>query len=87
MTDIAPDMIMQRLKGFIEDRLLNQHNIAPDDDLLMTGLIDSLAVMSLIAFIEETFSFKIPFEDVVYENFMSLDTITQYIHNALSQNA
>lgn len=87
MTDFQHDKAMALLKTYIEDTLLNHQGITADEDLLMSGLVDSLGVMSLIAFIEKTFSFKIPSEDVVYENFMTLETITTYISGMRTENA
>ena len=67
------------LKTFIETFLLNGHTVSTQDNLLLSGQVDSLGVMSLVAFIEETFELKIPFEDVVIENFMSIETMAAYV--------
>lgn len=67
------------LKAFVETSLLNGQSVATEENLLLSGLVDSLGVMSLVAHIEETFGFKIPFEDVVIENFMSIDTMSAYV--------
>ncbi len=53
--------------------------IEPDDDLFSNGVLDSLAVLQLVMFIEERYSIKVSDEDVVYENFKSISTIAQYI--------
>lgn len=53
--------------------------ITIEDDLLNSGLIDSLGIMRLIAFIENEFDLKIPPQDMVIENFMSVEAIVAYI--------
>lgn len=53
--------------------------IDKDDDLLGSGLVDSLGMMKLISFIEKTFKLKIPAEDMVIENFMTVSCITTYL--------
>ncbi len=58
--------------------------MAADENLLLSGLVDSLGVMSLVAYMEETFGFKIPFDDVVIENFMSIEAMTAYVQGRQS---
>ena len=54
-------------------------DITPDDDLLGSGLVDSLGMMKLISFIENEFELKIPAEDMVIENFMTVSCISTYL--------
>ena len=51
----------------------------PDDDLLATGVLDSLGLMQLVLFIEERLGVKVPDEDVVIENFRSVSALTAYL--------
>jgi len=53
-----------------------------DDDLLNSGLIDSMSVMRMIAFIEEEFGVKIPPQDMVIEHFLTVDAIAGYLQHA-----
>jgi acyl carrier protein len=55
--------------------------IKPDDDLLGSGVVDSLGILRLVLFIEEQFSFKVPDEDVVIDNFQSVAALTQYLQS------
>ena len=68
---------------FIQDEFVNKRggNISEDDDLLSSGLIDSLGILKLISFMEEKFAMEIPSEDVVYENFHSIESMSQYLAN------
>ena len=50
-----------------------------EDDLLGSGIVDSLGVMSLVYFVEQTFGFEVPPEDVTVDNFLSVETLTRYI--------
>ncbi len=54
-------------------------NISASDDLLSAGIIDSLGVLQMVAFIEERFGFQVPDEDVVYENFHSIQALANYL--------
>jgi acyl carrier protein len=53
--------------------------IKEDEDLLSSGLIDSLGILKLVSFIEERFNIQIPPEDVVFENFNSVEAMSQYL--------
>ena len=67
---------------YIQENLLSKKGeieLSPEDDLLGSGLLDSMGVMRLVGFVEETFSIKIPPEDIVIENFMDVKSITNYI--------
>lgn len=52
-----------------------------NDDLLGSGLIDSLGMMKLILFIENEFNVKVPPEDMTIENFMTVKHINEYLIN------
>lgn len=67
---------------YIQNNLLigkGEIELSPEDDLLASGLIDSMGVMRLVGFVEETFKIKIPPEDIVIENFMDVKAITNYV--------
>ncbi|MEL7067616.1 MAG: acyl carrier protein [Cyanobacteria bacterium J06581_3] len=72
---------------YISDTLLDgQEQVAADDDLLGEEIIDSMGVMQLIAFIEETFECKIPQADLTIVNFRTIEAIDRYLaKNYLNQ--
>jgi len=59
-------------------------NLSNDDSLLEKGIIDSTGVLELVAFIEETYQFKIKDEELVPENLDSIKNILQFIQNRLN---
>ncbi|HEX6047645.1 MAG TPA: acyl carrier protein [Gemmatimonadaceae bacterium] len=71
----------ERLARYIATDLLNQPDlvIGEDEDLLVSGLLDSLNVMSVIHFIEQDLAIDVPAEDVTIENFVSLRAIAAYL--------
>ena len=54
-------------------------DLLPEDELLGSGLIDSLGIMKLIQFIETSYEVKIPPEDMVIENFITVEAIENYL--------
>ena len=71
----------ERVARYIANDLLNQPDLAigEDEDLLGSGLLDSLRVMSLVNFIEQELGIDVPAEDVTFENFVSLGAIEAYL--------
>ncbi len=59
--------------------VLGKKTIDPDEDLLEQGIIDSLGLMKLITFMEETFSMKILDEEIIPENFQSLNSMASLV--------
>ena len=74
--------VTQEVGDFIESELLPGKGtgaLAPDDDLLAKGLVDSHGVMELVGFIEERYGITVRDEDLTPENFQSLTSIEQYV--------
>lgn len=56
---------------------------APDVDLIETGLIDSLALVTLITEIEAEFGIELPLDEFDIERFRSAEQIAAYVANHL----
>ncbi len=68
---------------YIQEELLNNHRdieLSVAEDLLSSGLLDSMGIMRLMQFIEETYSLTIPPEDMTIENFNSVAVIANYLN-------
>ena len=53
--------------------------VTQEEELLSSGLIDSITIMKLIAHLEEAYEIKVPPQDMVIENFITVSSITEYI--------
>lgn len=74
----------QTIQTYISDVLLNgRMQVELDDDLLVGEIIDSLGMMRLVAFIEDTFKIKVPLGDITIQNFRSVETIDGYLGGRL----
>ena len=65
------------------------HNIsefADDDSLLESGVIDSLTMVDLITHLETTYGISIDEDDMVPENFDSIDAIACYVERKRGEN-
>lgn len=69
----------KELQSFVETTLLSGQSVTTEENLLLSGLVDSLGVMTLVAHLEGVTGTPIPPEDVVLENFASVDAIIAYL--------
>lgn len=72
--------LKDRIKTFIAAELIGQPSlvIGDDEDLLLTGLVDSLGIVRLIAYIEEDLGITIPPGEITIENFGTVSAMTAY---------
>lgn len=54
--------------------------VSEDTPLLEQGLLDSLGLMKLIAFLEKQYRLVVPDEEITPDNFKTLGTIRKLIH-------
>lgn len=72
--------IIKILKTYIEEELLNGNSeISASDNLLTDGMVDSIGMLRLVNYIEELLDTKIVHDDLVIENFRSVQTISEYL--------
>ena len=64
--------------------LFSGQDFTLDDDasFLEQGIIDSLGFMELVAFVEKEYGIKVAPQDLVPENFDSLNKLSRYITSA-----
>ncbi len=58
-------------------------SIDADENLLVDGMVDSLGMLRLIAFIEATYSVKVPPQDFTIENFRTASVLTDYLRGLM----
>jgi acyl carrier protein len=66
----------KRIRRFLDD--LNDGETIEGDPLAL-GLMDSLAIEQLIAFLEESFDIEFDDEELVAENFATIDDVTNLV--------
>jgi acyl carrier protein len=73
--------MIQKIKEYILSDIANDSSLSlsKEDDLLGSGIIDSMGIMKLVAFIEDSTGVNIPAGDLVIENFMTLNAIDDYL--------
>ena len=72
-----------RITGLIRDTLGVEVPSA-DTDLIETGLLDSLALVSLLAEIEREFGFELPLDTLEVDDFRTVETAASYVETAFA---
>jgi acyl carrier protein len=78
---------LPQIRKFIVQKfpLARRRNIADDDNLLESGVIDSLGVLEIVTFLHEDFSIEISDDELTPENFQSIRSIAQFVNQRLQQ--
>ncbi len=69
---------LEEIRGFIQSEIVRQKNAAAlsnSASLIETGVIDSLSIQVLIAYLEKKFSIRISDDEIVPENFETIEAI------------
>lgn len=70
--------VKETLRNFVT-RSINFPDLADDDDLFESGLVNSLFAIQLMTFIEKTFGVEVDAEDLDIKNFRSLEAATSFV--------
>jgi acyl carrier protein len=72
--------LQETLQEFISEELLDiSDSVGLDADLLSDGMVDSIGMVRLVTFIEESFDIEIPPEDFIIENFRTVRIVADYL--------
>ena len=67
--------------------LARKRNISDNTDLLESGIIDSLGVLDLVAFLQQEFAVAVDDGDLTPENFKSIEAMAQFVERMLEPQA
>ena len=72
----------ETIRQFVKSGLMRGKNVFDlevTDNLIETGVIDSLGIQILISFLEKNFSISIADEDLIPDNFETVDAIWAFV--------
>lgn len=79
--------VKESIKNYVVTELVNdkQHrNLSDSDQLIESGIIDSLGIMKLIGFLEDNMSVQIDDMELIPENFSTIEAITSLVEKKIS---
>jgi acyl carrier protein len=80
-------LIRIKLREFVIDNfLMGDPNAQLDDadSFLETGIVDSTGMLELVMFLEQNFELKIPDQDLLPENFDSIERLIKFVERKSS---
>lgn len=78
---MVSEAISERIRNFVVGRfpLARRQELRSSDDLLNSGIIDSLGILDLVVFLEQEFTISVQDEELGPENFCSIDCLTLFV--------
>jgi acyl carrier protein len=80
--------VRDQIREFIQRDLASAKGISTFSDsesLMDSGVIDSLGIFRLVAFLEEAFRVRIGDEEITHDNLKSVDSIEQMVVSKLKK--
>ncbi|ACH37576.1 acyl carrier protein [Citrifermentans bemidjiense Bem] len=77
----------ETVRSFIEKEMMTQAHkgtLSPSDSLIDKGIVDSLGVQRLIAYLEQEFDLQIADTEIVPENFETIGSVVNFINYKLT---
>jgi acyl carrier protein len=75
--------IRSAIRGFLKNSAPKGVSFTDSDNLLTKGVIDSLRMLDMISFLEEKYHLKIDEEELMPENFESVEAITRFVEQRI----
>ena len=76
------------IRNYILDNFLfttDNGQLQDDTSFLEEGIVDSTGVLELVMFVEETFGFTVEDEEIVPENFDSIQQLARYTRGKVGE--
>ena len=77
--------LTEQIRNFIGQKfpLARRRNVQDGDNLLENGVIDSLGVLEIVTFLNESYSLAVEDDDLTPENFQSISSIASFVKQRL----
>jgi acyl carrier protein len=76
---VNQDIVAERIRGFLVKQFPATKKVGNDEPLLNNGLIDSLGILEIVAFLEKEFGIAVADEDLLPENFGSIHGLSNFV--------
>lgn len=80
--------VITAVERFINDEILfgeEQTKLDPDESLLSSGILDSMALLRLVGFIEERFGVTVGDGELIPDNFETINQIEAFVGTKRSE--
>ena len=78
---MAQSELTTQIRAFIFEKfpLARKQNVKDSDALLETGVLDSLGVLDLVGFLDQTYSIGISDDELLPDNFQTIERIAAFV--------
>lgn len=71
--------VLKEVHDYIRAEFQVDRPLAPGENLLGSGILDSMSLLKLVTFLEERFGFEVRESEIVPDNFGSLEKLRDYV--------
>ena len=78
--------VNEKIREFIQTEVADGNGAVPlkdTDELIEEGILDSMGIMKLLTFLEENFSIRLNEDELVPENFETIEAVTLLVADKL----
>ena len=79
----SADQLNQRIRAFLLEKfpLARKRGVTFQDNLLESGILDSLGILDLVAFVEQNFGIVLNDDELVPDNFQSIERLGAFVQS------
>ena len=80
--------VKERIREFVLKDLAYRKGVtsfADDESLIQEGVVDSLGIFRIISFVEGSFGIRVRDEEIVAENFQTIDDMERFVLSHLER--
>ena len=81
---MSVELVERKVVEYLQRVLVRGANVTSDTQLLAAGLLDSMGLTHLVAFIEQTFAVKVEDSALEAQNFRTPNAIARFVCAALA---
>jgi acyl carrier protein len=77
--------VRSSVRNFLKNAAPKGVSFTDSDNLLTKGVIDSLRMLDMIGFLESQYQLKVDEDELMPENFESIDAITRFVEQRINK--
>jgi acyl carrier protein len=78
---VKETVVAERVRKFLNRQFPLTKGVNDDHPLLQGGLVDSLAILEVVSFLEGEFNISVADEELLPENFGTVHNLAQFVTN------
>ena len=83
------NQLNERIRTFLLGKfpLARKRGVTFQDNLLESGILDSLGILDLVAFVEQNFGIILSDDELVPENFQSIERLSAFVQSKIASES